>query len=333
MKTRLEAPPQAPDSGLLRRLLGPFYVTGVFWFRFHRWGVSILPSWSVGVFIALFTSFFFVALRRIRKAIASNLAAVLGPCGWWRRQGRIYRTLWNFAWCLSERYERLSTARRVGAWVEGVEIWEAVQQEPAGFILVTAHIGHWEVGSMFPDATRRRLHLVREEEMDPRAQRFVRGLIERAAGTNVTVHFAPAGDPTLGPLLLNALRRGEVVALQGDRPRTGGGSIEVTLLGRPCELPLGPAALARAAGVDLLPVYVFREGRHRARVVLRPPLRVAATADRAGDLRRATTALAEQVEWAIRLRPFQWFCFRELWPDGRLRSPEPQKESMTTSGR
>lgn len=294
-------------------MLGRFHVTGVFWFRFHRWGVSILPEWGVRLFIVLFTTFFFVALRRIRRAIAHNLEAVLGPCGWWRRQQRIYRTMWSFAWCLSERYERLSTERRVAAVPPlGEEHWKEALAKSEGLILVTAHVGHWEVGSMMVPA--RHVHVVREEEMDPRAQEFVLELFEQQGSSGFTMHFA-RDDPSLGLRLLKALRLGDLVAVQGDRPRTTGRTCRVELFGRGVEVPVGPAALARAAGVALMPVFVFRLGRQRSQVVCRPPIRV----DRAGEagIHEAMRRIAAEVEWAIRQRPHQWFCFRELWPDRR----------------
>ena len=127
----------------------------------------------------------------------------------------------------------------------------------------------------------RRVHVVREPETDPRAQQFIEGLIRSCGGELYTTHFAD--DPQLGMDLLDALRRGEVVALQGDRPRAGGRTVEARLFGRPFALPVGPAALARAAGVPIVPVFVLREGRLRYRCLLRP-------GDRAS--RRATTASA-----------------------------------------
>lgn len=303
------APPHAPELGPMRRLLGSLHVTGVFWYRFHRWGVSILPNWGVWVFVALFTTFFFVALRRIRKSIAANLAVVLGPCGWWRRQARIYRTMWNFAWCLSERYERLSTERRVDVGILGEELWERAKTSREGLILVTAHVGHWEVGSM--RVRERHVHVVREEEMDPRAQSFLLNLFEKQKDAGFTMHFV-GGDPLLGTKLLTALRRGEFVAVQGDRPRTTGRSVPVEIFGRPLTVPAGPAALARAAGVALLPVFVFRRGRHRSQVAFRPPIRVTGPGNE--GLAEAMGRVAAEVEWAIRQEPCQWFCFRTLWP-------------------
>jgi KDO2-lipid IV(A) lauroyltransferase len=311
-ETAHTAPPHAPEAGWARRLLGPFYVTGVFWFRFHRFGVRVIPGWAMGFMIALFTSFFCVTLRNIRAALADNLEPVLGPCGWWERQRRIFRTLHTFAWCLSERYERLSTSRRFDVQADGLDHWQALNASGEGFILVTAHIGAWEVGSMLPSARdARRVHVVREAETDPRAQRFIQELIKGAAGDLYTTHFAE--DPQLGMALLDALRDGEIVALQGDRPRAGGRKAEATLFGRPFPLPIGPAVLARAAGVPILPVFVFREGRLRYRCAIHPPIRVPHTADRTADLESATQRFATELQAAITHRPHQWFCFGKVW--------------------
>jgi len=307
-------PPHAPEAGWARRLLGPMHVTGVFWFRFHRWGVSILPSWAVGVIVLIFTTFFWVVLRRIRAAVAANLEAALGPCGWWQRQVRIYRTFWNFAWCLSERYERLSTERTFEVEAEGFADWQSWAARTRGIILVTAHLGNWEVGSMLPESHEaRRVHVVREAETDPRAQAFIAELLAKRSDERYTTHFA--ADPQLGMLLLDALREGDIVALQGDRPRAGGRMVQGNLFGRPFPLPLGPAALARATGAVIVPVFVFRTGRRRYRCWVDDPITVEATNDRHGDVEQAVLRFNVALEAAIRKQPHQWFCFRRLWDE------------------
>jgi KDO2-lipid IV(A) lauroyltransferase len=313
---RHEPPPHAPEGGWSRRLLGPFHITGVFWFRLLQFGVTILSTRALSVVIALFTAFFWIALRKIRAAIAANLEAVLGPCGWWERQRRIHRTFRTFGWCLSERYERLSTDRVFTVEAEGAEAWRELADSGRGFIMVTAHLGAWEVGSMLPASREgRRIHVVREAETDPRAQRFIEGLIRSCGGDLYTTHFAE--DPRLGVDLLDALRQGEIVALQGDRPRAGGRTVETRLFDRPFALPVGLAALARAAGAPIVPVFVFREGRLRYRCVLRPAIEVAQSADRRRDLGEALGRFAADLETAIRREPHQWFCFRRIWPRER----------------
>ena len=310
-----DVPPHAPEVGWARKILGPFYVTGIFWFRIHQLGVRLIPPWLIGSFVLSFTAFFSVVLRNARAAVASNLEVVLGPCGWWTRQARIFRTLLSFAWCLTERYERLSTERKFLIGAEGLDHWRELNASGEGFILATAHIGAWEVGSMLPAfQEERRVHVVREAEVDPRTQRFFSELIRSRAGELYQTHFAE--DPQLGVDLLDALRQGEIVALQGDRPRNGGRTAEISLFGRPFPVPVGPLALARAAGVPILPVFVFREGRLRYRCSLRPPIRVGSiggTGSRQADMEEAQRRFAAELEWAISHRPHQWFCFRKLW--------------------
>ncbi|HEX5760797.1 MAG TPA: hypothetical protein VF121_16530, partial [Thermoanaerobaculia bacterium] len=308
-----ERPPHAPEIGRAHRLLGRFHFTRVFWYRIHRLGVIVVPQRLFAPGIALFTLLFWIALRRVGAAVAANLEAVLGPAGFWRRQARIYRTLREFAWCLSERYERLALGRVAEVALDGEATWRALLDSGTGFVLLTAHLGPWESGSMVPATRNRRsVHLVREAEPDAEVDRFVRGLLEaHAPGLHVT-HFA-ADNPHLGAVLLDALRAGDIVALQGDRPRAGGRSLEAPLFGRPFPFPVGPAALARAAGVPIVPVFVLREGRLRYRSRVRPPIEVPRTADREADLRQAVAGYAAELEGAIRERPHQWFLFRKVW--------------------
>ncbi len=304
--------PHAPALGLTHRLLGRFHVTGVFWYRFAHWAFTCLPPWTEWIIVAVFSTFFFLTLGRIRGALASNLVPVLGPAGRIEGLRRAYRTLRSFAWCLTERYRRLVAPERFTAILEGEEHWRSVMDGTGGVLLVTAHIGPWETASHIGGSnSRRRIHIVREQEIDPRAQQFIQDLVSRFGDEYVT-HFAGA-DLTLAVDLAKALKDGDVVALQGDRPRAGGRTVSVELFGRPMPLPTGPAALARAAGVPILPVFNFRDGRFRVRTVVRAPIHIDHTADRESDVTGAMRRFATEIEWAIRQRPHQWFCFRKLW--------------------
>ncbi len=75
-----------------------------------------LPAW-----VALCSTIFSIVLWNIRNAIAANLEAVLGPCGFWARQLRIYRTIEAFSWCYGARYEQMVHPGRFQVEVEGAE--------------------------------------------------------------------------------------------------------------------------------------------------------------------------------------------------------------------
>jgi KDO2-lipid IV(A) lauroyltransferase len=135
-------------------------------------------------------------------------------------------------------------------------------------------------------------------------------------------------------LFLDALRRGEIVAVQGDRPRAGSRTVPATLFGRAIALPSGPAALARVAAVPMLPVFAIRTGRRRCRVVFGPPITVPRSKDRNADLTEAMQRVAVEVEAAVRAAPHQWFVFRELWPKRSASvaqvSPDRSRERLPT---
>ena len=217
-----QTPPHAPEAGRIRRLLGPFYVTGVFWFRFHEWGVRFLPNWVLGLLMAPFVAFFTVVLINIR---ARHRGEPRGGARAQRLAARPGAGLPHHLDLLLVPDRALRAAAPPGGRstieIEGEETWNAFGRAPEGFVLLTAHLGAWEVGSMVPSAALGRpVHVVRESETDPRAQEFLSDLIRRAGGEGYITHFAE--DPHLGMALLDALRRGEIVALQGDRPRTSG---------------------------------------------------------------------------------------------------------------
>jgi KDO2-lipid IV(A) lauroyltransferase len=240
--------------------------------------------------------------------------------GWLASRRHAWRTLLHHSWCMTETYEALAGRApepepepEVEVEVEGIEHWQELDPRQ-GLVLVTAHVGHWEVGSRLAGtAGAREVHVVREPELDPQAQEFLGGLLAAAGGHGYHVHFAHPGDPTLGARLLAGLRRGEVVALQGDRPRQGGRTIGVELFGRPYDLPLGPLALARSAGVPLLPVFALRAGRRRSTMVFRPPILIASDRDRDQALAAAARRLAADLEAVLARAPDQWFCFRRVW--------------------
>lgn len=316
--------PHAPELGWARRLLGRYHVTGVFWFRFHRWGMSNVPKWGVGGVIALFTPLFFFCLIKIRRGISRNLEAVLGPCGFLRRQLRIFRTMWTFAWCLSERYERLATDRSFRIDID-LPRWQSLLEPGRGLVMVTAHLGNFEVGSMVPAFEGdRQVHVVREKEADPEAQQFVQELLVQAGGTRYVTHFE-GENPLQGVELVHALRDGGIVGVQGDRPRSGGRTVPATLFGRPFPLPPGPAALARAAEVPLVPIFVFRVGRLHYRVEIRDPIAVRRSSSLEHDLAEAMGRVATEIEWAVRQQPHQWFCFRDVWPSPRRARARPTR--------
>lgn len=297
----------ARGDTLARRLLGRFHITGEFWVRAILW-VSRGSGLRQVTMVWLWSAVFFFLLRRPRRIVTRHLDHILGRAGFLARQRRIFRFFKEHAWSLVERFEQF----RAEVEFEGDE-WPDLLASPKGFLIVTGHIGLWEVGQVLPvTKDGRKLHVVREREEHEATQRIVAGLLQGHPHAQIVTHFLD-DDRVLGASLLGALRRGDVVTLAADRAKAGMVTLPATCFGHPVQMPAGPAALARAADVLVVPTFVYRTGRRRYRVVAKRPFRVPHTDDRAHDLQSTVDRLARDVEDAIRRDPYQWKRWEPLW--------------------
>src|SRR5258705_8002605 len=138
--------------------------------------------------------------------------------------------------------------RRYVAQRAGDEHLDAVFAAGHGAVLVTAHLGNWELGGRLLGCRggAPRTHVVLSVEEDAALERHLR---VNAPELRFVTRSHPAA--TLG--LLSALRRGEAVAMQGDRPTGERGDRLGSVFGAAAALPPGPFRLAPARGAPLLP--------------------------------------------------------------------------------
>jgi lauroyl/myristoyl acyltransferase len=80
-----------------------------------------------------------------------------------------------------------------------------------------------------------------------------------------------SGGPRATIELLQALRRNEIVAIQGDRVYRRHGA-DVPFFSQPATFPLGPFLLSQVSGAPVLPGFVIRQGWLRYRVLLGDPI-------------------------------------------------------------
>jgi len=145
-------------------------------------------------------------------------------------------------------------------------------------------------------------------------------MILRDMKTNDRRRIVSMDEDALAPLeLLRALRRNEIVAIQGDRPYRGR-SAAVPFFGRDANFPLGPFFLSYVSGAPVLPGVVVREGWLRYRVVMGEPIELSRTDDRDRDLEAGLLQAARFLEGVIATHHCQWLNFYRFW------SPEATKD-------
>src|SRR2546422_1318573 len=209
----------------------------------------------------------------------------------------------DFAMCFSDLVSsnRQSEAR-LRALVSTAPGAEYFTGMTGGVISLTAHVGNWELaGRLLAGHTHRPTHVVVAEEEIRDIERWVRR-------DGLGVRFVTRNHPTISLELIAALRRGEVVAVQGDRALGTRGDVLIPFFGSPAPFPLGPFLLASAVGVPLVPAFCLLDADHRYAVKGAEPFAVRRGGEE--DAARAWVAVLEDV---VREYPTQWFNFFDIW--------------------
>jgi Kdo2-lipid IVA lauroyltransferase/acyltransferase len=237
-----------------------------------------------------------------RAAVRNTLSRVTGATGS-RLHALTVATFADFAMCFSDLVStnRQPMARLVSHVTEPDGV-ERVTQVEGGFISPSAHVGNWELaGRLLAGTAARTTHVVVAEEEARDLERWV-----RRDGDGV--HFVTRSRPTISLELVAALRRGDAVAVQGDRALGTRGDVLIPFFGKPAPFPLGPFLLASAIGVPVVPAFCLLRADYRYSVKVVEPMTVERGAET--EAARAWVAVLEGV---VREYPTQWFNFFDIW--------------------
>jgi KDO2-lipid IV(A) lauroyltransferase len=176
-----------------------------------------------------------------------------------------------------------------------------------GAVIVLPHMANWDHAGAWACVRYGSLTTV-AERLKPEGlyERFL--AYRRALGMEV-LPLSGEGGPFR--TLLERARQGHLVCLLGDRDLTANG-VRVKFFGEEARMPAGPAALAIAAHVPLLPVYLWYEDDATCFRV-HPPVPVPDAGTRADKVAVMTQACADIFAGGIEKHPEDWHMMQRLW--------------------
>jgi predicted LPLAT superfamily acyltransferase len=325
--------PLPPSSGLslfaLRRWVGGFLLTerqstprpetrwsgrsrgGRFghWFFFaviKLFGRGFAYLWLYPVAL-----YFVGVMRGVQRASGAYLGRVLGPSSGWTAVGRGYRHFLCFAQTLVDR-SVVAIRGPAGFTTQstGLEHLREAAKSGKGAVLLTAHLGNWELASAL---------LEHEVEGDfaivayQGEEEAMRRVVERMKGK--TPRLISLGNDTLASLeILRSLRAGTLVAMQGDRVM-GGPSVRLPFLGAQAAWPPGPFLMAALSGSPLISTFCFKTGPASYELMADPPrtFRFDTARPKEAQLGAWMAPYVARVEELTRRYPYQWFNFYDFW--------------------
>ena len=174
-----------------------------------------------------------------------------------------------------------------------------------GVVIVTGHVGNWELGAAAIAHRGYPLTVVARRVNDERLNALV-----ASVRSGVGLRVVDRDDPRFVHALREDLARHRVVALLIDQDTRGAG-VWVPFFGVPARTPPGAAVLALRAHAPVVAVFIERrpEGGHRIRMH-----DVAEVEGRARDRIVALTArMTAAIEAQIRRNPVEWVWWHQRW--------------------
>jgi len=191
--------------------------------------------------------------------------------------------------------------------LDGLSNIDDALKKGRGVIILSAHIGNWELGGFALGKLGYPINAVVLTHKEDRINDFF--INQRALGNFKSIEM---GASLRG--CYSALRNNELLALLGDRNFSASG-LTMEFFGRPVLLPKGPGALSVRTGAAIVCGYMVRQKDGTYRINFEKPIypRQGALEDAAAI--EVTREYLTSMERCLREYPDQWFVFKYFWGD------------------
>lgn len=273
-------------------------------------GLGVLPRRLAREVGALVGAVAFAAFGRLRRVGLQNLTLAFPEWTPERREQTlrgVYRNLgYQLAeFCLMSGYSAEQASRFIE--YDGLEHYLEAKARGKGVLVVTGHLGAWELSSFYHSLVGYPMGLVIRRLDNPLMDQFVNKI--RCLHGNRVIH---KDDFARG--LIASMRAGETVGILMDTNMTPPQGIFVPYFGVDACTGAGLARIALKTDAAVLPGFLLWD-ESRRKYVLRfgKRMELLRTGDADADSLANTAAFTRAIEDAVRRNPEQWLWMHRRW--------------------
>ena len=266
----------------------------------------VLPLWLLYGLMALVVPFYMLFSRKGYQAMYRFFRERFGY-GPLKAFGKVYANHFKFGQIILDRFG-VYAGKRYHFITEGQELMDALETHPEGFILLSSHVGNYDIAGY---------------SLKPKSKKF-NALV--FAGETATVmenrqkilsqnnmSMIPVKEDLSHLFAVNsALDNGEIVSMPADRIFGSQKYTECLFFGEKARFPLGTFAMAVQKEVSVLAVFVMKDGYKKYHAYVREIL-----CDKQANKREQMSLMAQnfatQLEDIVRRYPTQWFNYFDFW--------------------
>ncbi len=190
--------------------------------------------------------------------------------------------------------------------IEGLEYFDNAYKMGKGVIVLTGHIGNFELLAAYLSLKGYKLSVIGRELYDRRLNALLVKSRESVGLENI---------PSTASVkqIIRALRLGRVLGVLADQDSSRVRGVFVNFFKRPARTPVGPALLAHKTQSPIVPMAVVREEDDKYKILVKEPIELAFSGDKERDIIRTTQKYTQVLESVIREYPSQWLWMHDRW--------------------
>jgi KDO2-lipid IV(A) lauroyltransferase len=191
--------------------------------------------------------------------------------------------------------------------IRGQEHLLHAMQNNKGAILISAHLGNWEIVPLFwPLYFKTPITVVARQIQNKIINRWIHGLRTRLGSRVIYKEGAM-------PEMTRTLRQDKVLAILIDQGTRSSQGVKVKFFNKFVTATPAAVLLALRCKSPVLPAFCTRNDDGIFTISIEPPLALKTTDDLRADLNTNTQIIMDAIEKAVREYPEQWFWVHKRW--------------------
>ena len=192
--------------------------------------------------------------------------------------------------------------------IDGYEYFQQLELETKGFVILSSHIGCYEVAGYSLISKSKRFNAL---VFGGEKATVMKGRQEALSEHNI--RMIPVREDMSHLFIVNeALSNNEIMSMPADRIVGSAKVVKVNFFGETASLPAGPFSVTTMNGFDALAVNVMKISAKRYKVYV-SKLIYDKQAPRKQQMQQLANCYAEELERRVRQYPSQWFNFYDFW--------------------
>ena len=218
----------------------------------------------------------------------------------------VYRNFYLFGQTLLDKVAIISGIDTGFSYTfDGKHHLEQLNNINRGGILISAHLGNWEIAGFFLKEVNLKVNIVMFEMEHAKIKDYLEKVMH-----NQNVNIIPIKEDLSHIFLINkALRNKEVVCMHGDRFVEGSRIAPMDFMGKKAYFPLGPFTMAAKLNVPYTFVYAVKASDHHYYLSATP---IQTEKQKPMEIMHHYIASLEN---KISQYPLQWFNYYDFWSE------------------